>query len=99
MFVGYFIKIKIPSLTDSDKTISFYEKIQIALRVILPYSIGGSEYAVWKVIKEADLSNGNDKDKLSKSYAYKLKKLTILLIRATVSLVIVIILLFIHTQR
>jgi hypothetical protein len=95
----FFFKEIVPSIIGSDKTMPFHKKIQNALRVIIPLAIGGSEYAVWKVIKEADLNNGNDKDKLSKSYAYKLKKLTILLYRATVSLAIVIIILFIHTQR
>lgn len=77
----------------------FHKQIQNALHEIIPLAIGGSEVAVWKLFKEVDLPNDNDKDILLKSYTYNLKKLTILLNTVAVSLVIVILLLFFHTQR
>ncbi len=98
-FKYLYIKKLDSSNIDSDKTIPFHKQIQNALHVIIPLAIGGSEVAVWKLIKEVDLLNGSDKGKLLKSYRYKLKKLTILLYKVAVSLVIVILLLFFHTQR
>lgn len=91
--------IKLDYNIDSDKTMPFHKQIQNALHEIIPLAIGGSEVAVWKLFKEVDLPNDNDKDILLKSYTYNLKKLTILLNTVAVSLVIVILLLFFHTQR
>ena len=96
-FKYLYIKKLDSSNIDSDKTIPFHKQIQNALHVIIRLAIGGSEVAVWKLIKEVDLPN--DKDILLKSYTYNLKKLTILLYKVAVSLVIVILLLFFHTQR
>ncbi|MFX1517653.1 MAG: hypothetical protein ACFFC6_15220 [Promethearchaeota archaeon] len=87
-FKYLYIKLLDSSNIDSDKNIPFLKKIQNALHGIIPLA---SEVAVCKFIKEEDLLNDNDKDKL--------RKLTILLYRVVVSLVIVILLLFFHTQR